>query len=257
MNNISICFLHYRRPFPLQRLPLTPFSETQGQSVGSESFQVRAKEPLGIDSHRAISKNSSGCGSWLGTKNALYYCAQSAKNFSLVLFVSSYTTAIVSITACLTHAPKKCTQSRSESRYPGALSPVLENFRRALSPDPTDCPWVSEDALTRALEGFICVCWNLSFRGRQSAVSMAVLTRSNREGSLVAERRAKIYQNHRMTTVFLIISVRWRITLLKQRGLCELSEIAKTLCIVYVKVFRLFIYLIVWKHGSRGRIAKE
>ena len=29
----------------------------------------------------------------------------------LVLFVSSYTTAIVSITACLAHAPKKCTQS--------------------------------------------------------------------------------------------------------------------------------------------------
>ena len=27
-----------------------------------------------------------------------------------------------------------------ESRYPGALSPVLENFRRVLSPDPTNCP---------------------------------------------------------------------------------------------------------------------
>ena len=49
--------------------------------------------------------------SWLGTKNALYYCAQSASSFSWVLFVSSYTTAIVSITACLAHAPKKCTQS--------------------------------------------------------------------------------------------------------------------------------------------------
>ena len=36
-----------------------------------------------------------------------------------------------------------------ESRYPGALSPVLENFRLAFSPDPTDCPWVSEDV-------FIC-----------------------------------------------------------------------------------------------------
>ena len=33
---------------------------------------------------------------------------------------------------------------------PGALSPVLENFRRALSPDPTDCPWVSEDGNNRA-----------------------------------------------------------------------------------------------------------
>ena len=50
-------------------------------------------------------------GSWLGTKNALYYCAQSANSISWVLFVSSYTTAIDSITACLAHASKKCTQS--------------------------------------------------------------------------------------------------------------------------------------------------
>ena len=33
-----------------------------------------------------------------------------------------------------------------ESRYPGALPPMLENFSRAFSPGPTDCPWVSEDA---------------------------------------------------------------------------------------------------------------
>ena len=32
-----------------------------------------------------------------------------------------------------------------ESRYPGAFPPVLENFCRAFSPGPTDCPWVSED----------------------------------------------------------------------------------------------------------------
>ena len=31
-------------------------------------------------------------GSWLGAKNALYYCAQSPNSFSWVLFVSSYTT---------------------------------------------------------------------------------------------------------------------------------------------------------------------
>ena len=33
-----------------------------------------------------------------------------------------------------------------ESRYPGAFPPLLENFRRALSPYPTDCPWVSVHA---------------------------------------------------------------------------------------------------------------
>ena len=32
-----------------------------------------------------------------------------------------------------------------ESRYPGALPPVLEDFLRAFSPVPTDCPQVPED----------------------------------------------------------------------------------------------------------------
>ena len=32
-----------------------------------------------------------------------------------------------------------------ESQDPEALPPVLENFRRAFSPDLIDCPWVSED----------------------------------------------------------------------------------------------------------------
>ena len=46
----------------------------------------------------------------------------------------------------------------------------------------------------------------------------------------------------RMTTASLIlfISLRWRITLLKQRGLCELNKIAEILSIDNGKVFRLF-----------------
>ena len=91
-------------------------SETQGRSVGPREkarrkFQVWAEKPLGTDSHRTISKRSSECWLLIGHKNALYYCAQSANSISWVLFVSSYTTAIDSITACLAHAPKKCTQS--------------------------------------------------------------------------------------------------------------------------------------------------
>ena len=35
-----------------------------------------------------------------------------------------------------------------ESRYPGALSPVLEDFRPTFSPDATDCPWGSEDGFS-------------------------------------------------------------------------------------------------------------
>ena len=38
-----------------------------------------------------------------------------------------------------------------ESRCPGALSPLLENFRPAFPPDLTDCPWVSEDEETHAV----------------------------------------------------------------------------------------------------------
>ena len=80
--------LHPRRPRG---------SQSGREKRQDESFQVRAKEPLGTDSHRTISKNSSGCRLLIGhKKNALYYCAQSANSFSWVLSVSSYTTAIVS-----------------------------------------------------------------------------------------------------------------------------------------------------------------
>ena len=69
----------------------------------------------------------------------------------------------------------KCTNSRQElrktvrltvwkrsgeSRYPRALPPVLENFRRAFSPGPTDCPWVSEDVLADGGKAFAHVAVN-------------------------------------------------------------------------------------------------
>ena len=98
----SIGFNHCRRPRG---------SQSDREKRRDESFQVRAKEPLGTDPHRTISKNSSRSRLLIGHKNSLYYCAQSANSFSWVLFVSLYTTAIVSIRACLAQAPKKCTQS--------------------------------------------------------------------------------------------------------------------------------------------------
>ena len=60
---------------------------------------------------RPFPNGQANAGSWLGTKNALYYCAQSTNSISWVLFVSSYMTTIDSITACLAHAPKNCMQS--------------------------------------------------------------------------------------------------------------------------------------------------
>ena len=73
--------------------------------------QVREKETLGIDSHRNICKNSSGCRLLIGHKKCCVLLCPIGEHISWVLFAFSYTTAIVSITACLAHAPKKCTQS--------------------------------------------------------------------------------------------------------------------------------------------------
>ena len=54
-----------------------------------------------------------------------------------------------------------------ESRYPGALPPLLENFRRAFSPEPTDCPWVSEDEARQAVIETIAVVYQLTKRTQE------------------------------------------------------------------------------------------
>ena len=82
-----------------------------GRKGRTKVFKYGRKSPWVPTLTELFPKIQADAGSWLGTKNALYYCAQSANSSFWVLFVSSYTTAIVSITACLAHAPKKCTQS--------------------------------------------------------------------------------------------------------------------------------------------------
>ena len=82
-----------------------------GRKGRTKVFKYGRKSPWVPTLTELFPKIQADAGSWLGTKNALYYCAQSANSISWVLFVSSYTTAIDSITACLAHAPKKCTQS--------------------------------------------------------------------------------------------------------------------------------------------------
>ena len=63
---------------------------------GTKVFKYGRKSPWVPTLIELFPKIQADAGSWLGTKNALYYCAQSANSFSWVLFVSSYTTAIVS-----------------------------------------------------------------------------------------------------------------------------------------------------------------
>ena len=76
-----------------------------------ESFQVRAKEPLGMDSHRAISKNSSGCQLLIGHKNCFVLLCPIGEQFLLSSFRE-----FVHDGYCFDHGlsgscTKKCTQS--------------------------------------------------------------------------------------------------------------------------------------------------
>ena len=69
-----------------------------GKKGGTETKVVRygGKSPWVPTLTELFPKIQADTGSWLGTKNALYFCAQSGNSFFWVLFVSSYTTAIVS-----------------------------------------------------------------------------------------------------------------------------------------------------------------
>ena len=83
---------------PLPSLPLNffwtklrPSSETQGQSVGSgekagRKFLLRAKEPLGTDSQRTISKNSSGCRLLIGHKKCFVLLCPIGEHISISYF---------------------------------------------------------------------------------------------------------------------------------------------------------------------------
>ena len=82
-----------------------------GRKGATKVFKHRRKSPWVPTLTGPFPNGQANAGSWLGTKNALYYCAQSANSISWVHFVNSYTTAIDSITACRAHTPKKCTQS--------------------------------------------------------------------------------------------------------------------------------------------------
>ena len=73
-HRMIICLLN-------QIIPLTS-SETQGQSVGSEVCKYGQKSPWVPTLTELFPKIQADAGSLLGTKNALYYCAQSANSFS-------------------------------------------------------------------------------------------------------------------------------------------------------------------------------
>ena len=71
---------------------------------------------------RTHEKNSGDAVRRLGTIIQSIFCAQSGASIRLTIWKWS-----------------------GESRYPGALLPMLENFCHIFSPGLTDCRWVSED----------------------------------------------------------------------------------------------------------------
>ena len=79
---------------------------------------------------RTHEKNSGETVRRLGTIIQSIFCAQSGASIRLTFWKWS-----------------------AESRYPGALPPMLENFRHNFYPGPTDCPWVSEDG-TGSMDSF-------------------------------------------------------------------------------------------------------
>ena len=61
-------------------------SQSGREKRRDESFQVRAKEPLGTDSHRTISKNSSGCRLLIGHKKCFVLLCPIGEQFLLSSF---------------------------------------------------------------------------------------------------------------------------------------------------------------------------
>ena len=61
-------------------------SQSGREKRRDESFQVRAKEPLGTDSHRTISKNSSGCRLLIGHKKCFVLMCPIGEQFLLSSF---------------------------------------------------------------------------------------------------------------------------------------------------------------------------
>ena len=92
--------------------------------------------------------------------------------------------------------------------------------------------WLQLLPLTRALEGFFFSLFEpeFSWTSINSFHGFARVggDREDREGSLIAKKRAKTYKNNfERRRLFKLLLLRWRITLLKQWVLCELSEIAE------------------------------
>ena len=101
-------------------------SQSSREERRDESFQAQAEEPLGTDSLRTISKRSSECWLLIGHKKCFVLLCPIGEQHLLSSFREFVhdATAIDSITACLAHAPNKCTQS---GNFQFEINTLLQN----------------------------------------------------------------------------------------------------------------------------------
>ena len=94
------------------RHPRRPRGSQSGRHNGrDESFHVRVKEPLGTDSHRTISKNSSGCWLLIGEK---MFCiiVPNRRTVSPEFFSWVRTRRLLSCHTCPVRSPGLCEQGK-------------------------------------------------------------------------------------------------------------------------------------------------
>ena len=130
--------------------PWRPRSSQSGQEKRKDkSFQVRAKEPLGTDSHQTISKPSSGCRLLIGPKKCFVLLCPIGEHISRVLFMCSYTTANDGY--CLDHGLcGSCTKEMHAVRKPSVWYKIPIWFQITVCPKTKDVfPKIQASAYNR------------------------------------------------------------------------------------------------------------
>ena len=101
--SIALNFAHPRRPRG---------SQSGREKRRNESFQVRAEEPLGTDSHQTISKNSSRCWLLTGHKKMLCIIVPTRQTVSPELFLCVRTRRLLSRHTCPVRSTSLCVQGK-------------------------------------------------------------------------------------------------------------------------------------------------
>ena len=107
----SCCLCPFTRLCNLRSLHRRPRGSQSGGEKGARRKFLSTGQRAGYRLSPNYFQNLKRTGSWLGTKNALYYCAQSANSFSWVLLVSSYT-RLLSCHTCPVRSPSLCKQGK-------------------------------------------------------------------------------------------------------------------------------------------------